>query len=186
MNILNKSKLATVFFGGFLCGVTYLISCGKVNTNEAGASGGTTRYVKANGVSVGELVSVANELAEYNDGEHRKTMAIMSTTGYLVFISRDGSVDRDHLYFASSDCTGQAYSRFAPTKSVFRNANSLWYVSSSAQEEATLAYNSISNPVTGACSQTTSTHSRVIAATPNNSTITGLSQTSFTPPITIE
>ena len=59
MNLLNKSKLATVFFGGLLCGGAYLVSCGQVNINSAGAGGALANLkVKANGVEVGTFVSL--------------------------------------------------------------------------------------------------------------------------------
>lgn len=184
MNILNKSKIATVFLGGFLCGVTYLISCGKVNTNEAGASGTTTRYVKANGTSVGEFLSLTN--FEKSD---ESNIVVITSSGYLLPIMRTGDVLGGDIYYTSALCAGTPYTQVGVQKSILRTGASLFYISSTATNVASIAALSwrpkFGNP-SGDCFSTSGTVIDVMPLTTNDSAVTGVSQTSFTPPITIE
>lgn len=182
MNLLNKSKLVTVFMGGFLCGVTYLISCGKVNTNEAGATGGTTRYVKANGTSLGEFLSL-----NFDTQSSTNNFVVLTSTGYLLVVEQDGQVIDGHIYYESANCSGTGYlSYMIANKSIFRNGSNLHYIAADATALSGLNYQSMRNAATGICEVASGTGRNGLPVTANNSTITGVSQTSFTPPITIE
>lgn len=182
MNILNKSKLATVFFGGFLCGVTYLISCGKVNTNEAGATGTTTRYVKANGTSIGEFLSL-----NFDTQSSTNNFVSLTNTGYLLVIEQDGQVIDGQILYTTIDCSGTGYINYMiANKSIFRNGSNLHYIAAGATAVSGLVYQSTRLANTGVCELYSNTGSNDLPVTTNDPAVTGVSQTSFTPPITIE
>lgn len=185
MNLLNKSKIATVFFGGFLCGAAYLVSCGQVNINSAGAGGSATRYVKANGTSIGEFLSISDSLSESGGDNLLQVFVAISATGYIIPIRRNGEIDRANLLFSSGDCTGQGYVQSALNKSVFRCHASIFYVAPAAEEFA-LSPNSRISRDTGVCEAYTSSPLEVVPAQANNGAITGVSSNSFSTPITIE
>lgn len=182
MNVLKKSKFATVFVVGFLCGVTYLISCGKLTTNEAGASGTTARYVKANGTSIGEVLSLnLDKMSSTNN------FVFLTSTGYLGVIEQDGQVIDGDIFYTTSNCTGTGYmSYMIANKSVFRNGNNLYYIAANAVAVSNITYQSMRPAATGVCQAGPNTGTNDLPVTANNSTVTGVSQTSFTPPITIE
>lgn len=186
MNKLTKlGKTVPVFLLGAFCGVAYLISCGKVNTNEAGASGTTARYVKANGTSIGEFLSISDSLSESGGDNLLQVFVAISSTGYIIPIRRNGEIDRANLLFSSGDCSGQGYVQSALNKSVFRCHTSIFYVAPSAEEFA-LSPNSRISRDTGVCEAYTSSPLEVVPAQANNSVITGVAASSFSTPITIE
>lgn len=181
MNLLNKSKIATVFIGGFLCGVTYLISCGRVNTNEASATGGTTRYVKANGTSIGEFLSL-----NFDTWSSTNNFVALTSTGYLLVIERDGQVIDGHIRYESADCSGTGYMSYSiPNKSIFRNGSSLYYIGAEASAVSGLNYQSQRTASTGMCDASVF-GGNGLPVTANDSAVTGVSQPSFTLPITVE
>lgn len=185
MNILNKSKIATVFFCGFLCGVTYLISCGKVNTNEANANAESTTstlYVKANGVSLGRFVSL-----NFDTQSSTNNFVNLTTTGYLLVIEQDGHVIDGQILYTTTDCTGTGYINYMiANKSVFRNGNDLFYIAANATLVSGLTYQSARSVTNGNCGMYVGSGTDDLPVTPNDPAITGVSQASFTPPITIE
>lgn len=178
-----RARSLTIFLTGVFCGVAYLISCGKVNTNEAGASGGTTRYVKANGTSIGEFLSL-----NFDTWSSTNNFVALTSTGYLLVIERDGQVIDGHIRYESADCSGTGYMSYSiPNKSIFRNGSSLYYIGADASAVSGLNYQSSRLASDGTCDNTyTGTGTDDLPVTANDPAVTGVSQTSFTPPLTIE
>ena len=178
-----KAKSIAIFMTGALCGVAYLISCGKVNTNEANANGGTSGfYVKANGVSLGKFVSL-----NFDTWSSTNNFVVATSTGYLMVLERDGQLISGHIHYTSANCSGTGYMNYTiANKSVFRNGANIYYVAANASDVNGLAYQSVRAADTGNCSATTATGNTDVPVTANDPAVTGVSQTSFTPPITIE
>jgi hypothetical protein len=182
MNLLNKSKIATVFFGGFLCGAAYLVSCGQINVNSAGAGGSTTRYVKANGTSIGEFLSL-----NFDTQSSTNNFVSLTSTGYLLVIEQDGQVIDGQILYTSVDCSGTGYMNYMiANKSVFRNGTGLYYIGADASAVSGLTYQSTRPASTGVCEAYGGVGSNDLPVTANDPAVTGVSQNSFTPPITIE
>lgn len=166
-----------VFIVGFMCGGMYFVGCGQDSVSSAAE----TRVVKANGENVGRFVSLSISM------QHSIAAFVTETsTNYLLPINRDGTVDGCSLYYASADCSGDAYAYYGVAKAVFRNGSSLYYLPSTTGTGTSLSYQSYRAVNTGSCSESTGTGSNMIVALPNDVTVTGASTASFTPPITIE
>lgn len=189
MNLLNKGKIATVFFGGFLCGAAYLVSCGKVNTNEASATGaGSALIVKANGTTVGNFVAFTNPLEEGPAAQQSaKVVLFKSSTSFLGMINRDGVLSRAYVHYGDALCSGQGYAEFAWPGFVFLNGSSIFHVARAVTPTTQSGLDWSKDWVSGACiSRGVGASTPIVAVTANDPAVTGVSQTSFTPPITVE
>lgn len=109
----------------------------------------------------------------------------LTSTGYLLPIEQDGQVIDGQIYYTTADCTGTEYITYMiANKSVFRNGSNLYYTAANAAAVDGLSFQSYRNTSTGGCDA--GSGSKGIPVTANNSAVTGVSQSSFTQPITIE
>lgn len=181
-----RAKSIAIFTMGALCGVAYLISCGQVNVNEAVATGSATALkVKANGVVVGDFVSFYASIPKTGSSDEPLTW-LKTGNGYFVALTPDGEVAPARLFFADTTCSTKGYIRYGIPKTVVSNSGSLYVVDSTAPTDG-FSYESYRERG-GACSTIASSGLPNLAmpVSPNNPAVTGVSQTSFTPPITIE
>ena len=182
-----------VFFIGFVSGVLYLASCGTHNNTGIAGSATTPFSVFSNGTLIGSLVSVAST-----------GYVVYSSTGYLYSIRSGGSVgalpstNGTTLYYASADCSGQAYAlnyaaagydNVGPMGWVFAYPNPpgtiFYYVPKTASAVTIPVANSTG--VSGYCGALGSpqTNLSVFQAFPNDGSVTGVSQTTYSTPITV-
>ena len=105
----------------------------------------------------------------------------------MVPIERDGDIMKAGVRFTSTDCTGTGYiNSLIPNKSVIRSGTDIFYVPKDASTVNGLEYQSRLNSDTGECIIDMQTGEKNVPVVQNDSSITGVIQTSFTPPITIE
>ena len=141
--------------------------------------------VKAGGTSVGVFLSY------FNNGLAQSDILVLNGSGYAVPIDvRDGKIGGDsQLIFNSNDCSGSPLTWTGFPGKVLRNPNddTIYYVKKDAPVISGLS-GTISQVTywDKNCSQwTASTSNRFFQTTPNDASVTGVSNASYSLPITV-
>jgi hypothetical protein len=142
-------------------------------------SQGSYVVVKANGVEIGQFLTLTNTPSN---------ITILNPNGYIVSISAKGQIRNDILeaYYTTPDCSGVPYAvAYQINGTVAKFRGNLIYI----EKTATASQIEMQSLWNGYMGNDCYSNSRSIPARPlipNNPTITGVSSVVFSTPITIE